>query len=39
MKSPPKQVRDDIAKDQLEAWIDGRDLGEYVADEAAAATE
>jgi myo-inositol-1-phosphate synthase len=39
MKSPPKQVRDDIAKDQLEAWIDGRDLGEYVADEAVAATE
>src|SRR5437868_40571 len=23
MKSPPKQVRDDIAKDQLEAWING----------------
>ncbi|MCW2668440.1 MAG: inositol 1-phosphate synthase, partial [Frankiales bacterium] len=23
MKSPPKQVRDDIAKDELEAWING----------------
>ncbi len=26
MKSPPKQVRDDIAKDVLEAWINGQDV-------------
>src|SRR6478672_10631912 len=38
MKSPPKQVRDDLAKDQLEAWIDGKDLGEFVADDALEAT-
>jgi myo-inositol-1-phosphate synthase len=28
MKSPPVQVRDDLAKDQLEAWITGQTLAE-----------
>jgi myo-inositol-1-phosphate synthase len=34
MKSPPKQVRDDIAKDVLEAWIEGKEYGAYAANEA-----
>ncbi len=39
MKSPPKQVRDDIAKDQLEAWIDGKDFGQFVTEAAESATK
>jgi myo-inositol-1-phosphate synthase len=39
MKSPPKQVRDDIAKEQLEAWIRGESLAERAADVAEEAVE
>src|SRR3954462_10459138 len=38
MKSPPKQVRDDIAGPALEAWINGEDVAGFVGDEAAEAT-
>ena len=38
MKSPPKQVRDDIAGPALEAWINGESVGEHAADEALEAT-
>jgi myo-inositol-1-phosphate synthase len=38
MKSPPKQVRDDIAGPALEAWIRGEDTGAHAAAEAEAAT-
>ncbi|MCU1588679.1 MAG: inositol-3-phosphate synthase, partial [Frankiales bacterium] len=31
MKSPPQQVRDDIAGPALEAWINGEDAGEHAA--------
>ena len=36
MKSPPKQVRDDIGRPMLEAWIAGEPLAAVEADEAAA---
>ncbi len=36
MKSPPVQVRDDLARPALEAWIRGESLGDVVEDEAAA---
>ena len=38
MKSPPRQVRDDIAGPALEAWIHGESVGEHAAAEAEAAT-
>jgi myo-inositol-1-phosphate synthase len=31
MKSPPRQVRDDIAGPALEAWINGEDAGAHAA--------
>ena len=39
MKSPPRQVRDDIAGPALEAWIRGETTGQHAAAEAEAATE
>ena len=39
MKSPPIQVRDDIAGPALEAWINGEDTGEHAAAEAEHATQ
>jgi myo-inositol-1-phosphate synthase len=39
MKSPPKQVRDDIAGPALEAWINGETVGNHAAHEAEAATD
>jgi hypothetical protein len=39
MKSPPKQVRDDIAGPALEAWINGETVGDHAAHEAEAATD
>jgi myo-inositol-1-phosphate synthase len=39
MKSPPKQVRDDIAGPALEAWINGEAVGEHAATEAEAAID
>jgi myo-inositol-1-phosphate synthase len=39
MKSPPKQVRDDIAGPALEAWIRGEGVSEFVGHEAEVATE
>jgi myo-inositol-1-phosphate synthase len=38
MKSPPIQVRDDIAGPALEAWIAGESTGAHAAAEAEAAT-
>ena len=39
MKSPPKQVRDDVAGPALEAWIRGEDVAEFIGHEAEVATE
>jgi myo-inositol-1-phosphate synthase len=39
MKSPPVQVRDDIAGPALEAWIRGESTGAHAAAEAEAATQ
>ena len=39
MKSPPRQVRDDIAGPALEAWIRGEAVAEFVGEAAEAATE
>jgi hypothetical protein len=39
MKSPPLQVRDDIAGPALEAWIAGESTGAHAAAEAEAATQ
>jgi hypothetical protein len=39
MKSPPKQVRDDVAGPALEAWIRGEGTGEHAAGVAEAAVE
>jgi len=39
MKSPPKQVRDDIAGPALEAWINGETTGQHAAAEAEQATQ
>jgi len=39
MKSPPVQVRDDIAGPALEAWIKGESTGEHAAAEAEQATQ
>ena len=36
MKSPPQQVRDDVARPALEAWIRGEGVASFVADEVAA---
>ena len=38
MKSPPKQVRDDIAGPALEAWIRGESVAEFVGEQAEAET-
>ncbi len=38
MKSPPKQVRDELGRDILEAWIKGSAVEDVVADEIADAT-
>ena len=39
MKSPPKQVRDDIAGPALEAWIRGEAVADFVGEVAEAATD
>ncbi len=39
MKSPPKQVRDDIAGPALEAWINDEPVGDHAAHEAEAAVD
>jgi len=39
MKSPPRQVRDDIAGPALEAWINGEIVGDHAAHEAEVATD